>query len=103
MKQSIQVSILGQQYRLRSDAPPEQVEKIARFVEEQIALVMASGKAVDSLQAAVLALLNVAALHLDDTQGVEMTAVADRQIVGLIERIESSLAGAHGGTGSPPG
>ncbi|PLX86353.1 MAG: hypothetical protein C0614_03805 [Desulfuromonas sp.] len=93
MKQSVQVSILGQQYHLRSDASPEQVEKVARFVEEQIALVMASGKAVDSLQAAVLALLNVTALHLGDAREAEMTTVANRQIVDLIGRIESSLAG----------
>jgi len=92
VKQSVQVTIFGQQYHLRSDASPQQVDRIARFVEEQIALVMASGKAVDSLQAAVLALFNVAALHLGDTRDVETAVVANRQIAGLIERIESSLA-----------
>ena len=53
MKQSVQVSILGQQFNLRSDASPEQVHRVARFVEDQISQVTSSGRAVDSLQAAI--------------------------------------------------
>ncbi len=77
MKQSLQVSILGQQFHLRTDSPPEQVRRIAEFVETQIQEVTASGRVADSLQAAVLALLNVSARYL---QGDERAAGLRRRV-----------------------
>ena len=88
MKQSVQVSILGQQFNLKSEASPEQVHRVARFVEDQIAQVSGSGRAVDSLQAAILALLNVSAAHLDGAPAVD----EDGQRLGrLVEKIETAL------------
>ncbi|MEJ2198816.1 MAG: cell division protein ZapA, partial [Desulfuromonadales bacterium] len=93
MKQSVQVSILGQQFNLRSDAPPEQVHKVARFVEDQISLVTRSGRTVDSLQAAILALLNVSAAHLEGNPASSAPGGADesRRLSRLIEKIEAAL------------
>lgn len=91
MKQSVQVSILGQQFNLRSEASPEQVRRVARFVEEQIAQVTASGRAVDSLQAALLALLNVSAAHLDGEPGAGGAVVDERRLDRLVEKIEAAL------------
>jgi cell division protein ZapA (FtsZ GTPase activity inhibitor) len=93
MKQSVQVSILGQQFNLRSDAPPEQVHRVARFVEDQISLVTSSGRTVDSLQAAILALLNVSAAHLEDPPTSSASGGADesRRLSQLIEKIEAAL------------
>lgn len=90
MKQSVQVTILGQQFNLRSDAPPEQVHRVARFAEEQIGKVTASGRAVDSLQAAILALLNVSAAHLEGGVAEALTADSLR-IDRLVEKIEKSM------------
>jgi cell division protein ZapA (FtsZ GTPase activity inhibitor) len=94
MKQSVQVSILGQQFNLRSDAPPEQVHRVARFVEDQISLVTGSGRTVDSLQAAILALLNVSAAHLEGStaQGPLDDADEGRRLSQMIEKIESALS-----------
>jgi cell division protein ZapA (FtsZ GTPase activity inhibitor) len=91
MKQSVQVSILGQQFNLKSDAPPEQVHRVARYVEDQIAKVSASGRAVDSLQATILALLNVSAAHLEGEPSVSDADVVGPRISQLIEKIESTL------------
>ena len=91
MKQSVQVSILGQQFNLRSDATPEQVHKVARFVEDQIAQVTSSGRAVDSLQAAILALLNVSAAHLGDESSSNNLRVDDQRLTQLVEKIEAAL------------
>ena len=91
MKQSVQVSILGQQFNLRSDAPPEQVHRVARFVEDQIAQVTSSGRAVDSLQAAILALLNVSAAHLGDEASSASLGVDDQRLSQLVEKIEAAL------------
>ena len=93
MKQSVQVSILGQQFNLRSDAPPEQVHRVARFVEDQISQVTRSGRTVDSLQAAILALLNVSAAHLEGSSASSSTDGVDegRRLSLLIEKIETTL------------
>jgi cell division protein ZapA len=91
VKQSVQVSILGQQFNLRSDAPPEQVHRVARFVEDQIAQVTSSGRAVDSLQAAILALLNVSAAHLGDESSSASLGVDDQRLSQLVEKIEAAL------------
>ncbi|MCK4509004.1 MAG: cell division protein ZapA [Desulfuromonadales bacterium] len=91
MKQSVQVSILGQQFNLRSDAPPEQVHRVARFVEDQIAQVTSSGRAVDSLQAAILALLNVSAAHLGDESPSASSGVDEQRVSQLVEKIEAAL------------
>ena len=93
MKQSVQVSILGQQFNLRSEAPPEQVHRVARFVEEQISQVTGSGRTVDSLQAAILALLNVSAAHLEGTSASNAADADDvsQRLSLMIEKIETAL------------
>jgi len=91
MKQSVQVSILGQQFNLRSDAPPEQVHRVARFVEDQIVQVTSSGRAVDSLQAAILALLNVSAAHLGGEIVAGGIGVESQRLSRLVEKIEAAL------------
>jgi len=91
MKQSVQVSILGQQFNLRSAAPPEQVHRVARFVEDQISQVTSSGRAVDSLQAAILALLNVSAAHLGDETLPEHTDKDEQRLNLLVEKITAAL------------
>jgi cell division protein ZapA len=91
MKQSIQVSILGQQFNLRSDASPEQVHRVARFVEDQIAQVSSSGRAVDSLQATILALLNVSAAHLKDESAAGSSVKEDPRLIQLVGKIEAAL------------
>ena len=92
MKQRVQVSILGQQFNLRSDAPPEQVHRVARFVEDQISQVTASGRAADSLQAAILALLNVSAAHLEGELSVGVSEADGLRLKQLVEKIEAALA-----------
>lgn len=92
MKQSLQVSILGQQFHLRTDSPPEQVQRIAEFVEGQIHEITASGRVADSLQAAVLALLNVSARYLQGGSQEGMPPEALERLRQMVGRIERALA-----------
>jgi cell division protein ZapA len=91
VKQSLQVSILGQQFHLRSDSPPEQVQRIAEFVEAQIQEITASGRVADSLQAAVLALLNVSARYLQEGGREELSPEATARLGQMVDRIERTL------------
>jgi len=91
VKQSLQVSILGQQFHLRSDSSPEQVRRIAEFVEGQIREVTATGRVADTLQAAVLALLNVSARYLQEGESAGLPEEATQRLGTLVQRVERAL------------
>jgi cell division protein ZapA len=93
----VQVTILGQQYTVKSDASPDEVAKVVDFVNEKIAEVGASGRIVDSLNVAVLALLNLAGVYLRLQEVRSVTAAqplsdlqADSRLVRLMERLEQA-------------
>ncbi len=58
-KQSVKVSILGEEYSIRSDVPPEQTKAIAKYLDDGIRAVMHSGKVLDAQRAAILAALQI--------------------------------------------
>lgn len=60
----VPVTILGQTFTLRGEASASEIRQIAEFVNAQIAEVAAQGRSADSLNVALLALLNVAGLYL---------------------------------------
>lgn len=88
MKQAVQVVILGQPYTIRSDAPVEEVRRVASLVNEQVAEVAASGRTVDTLNLAILALMNMGGslLRLQDGHQEE-TQAADR-LQRLVDKLE---------------
>lgn len=65
MKHSVQVTILGQQYTIKSQLDPDEVKRVADFVNGKLDEVAASHRVVDTLHTAVLALLNVSGEYLD--------------------------------------
>ncbi len=87
MKHAVQVTILGQQYTVRSSASPDEVERVAEFVNRQVAEVAAS-KAVDTLNTAVLALMNIggAYLRLQDAMAVDQQG--EERLQRLLQRLE---------------
>lgn len=92
MKQSVTVSILGQEFHLRSNASAEHVHKVAAFVEEQISQVTSSGRVADTMQAAILALFNVSASYLE-SRGLnpDTEAEVSARLQTLADRIEKTL------------
>lgn len=92
MKQSVSVSILGQEFHLRSTASAEQVHNVAAFVEEQISQVTTSGRAIDTMQAAILALFNVSADYLEgQAAGQNSDPDTLTRLKSLADRIEKAL------------
>ena len=59
-KRTVAVRIRGQDFRIRSDEPPEQLARIARTVDETMELVESKTGAVDSYDVAMLTALNLA-------------------------------------------
>jgi len=58
-KNVVKVTIVGEEYTIRSDATPERTRAVARHVDEAIRSVMNAGSMVESHKAAILAALQI--------------------------------------------
>jgi cell division protein ZapA len=58
-KHTARVTILNEEYSIRSDAPPEHAKAVAAYLDQAIRKVMSSGTVVESNRAVVLAALQV--------------------------------------------
>ena len=89
-KRTLAVRIRGRDFRIRSDEPAEQLERIARIVDATIARVEKRTGAVDSFDVAMLAALNLAR----DVVGLQDGGrqVEPGRMRSLIELAESAVA-----------
>jgi len=95
LKHTVQVTILGQQYTVKSEASAAEVARVVDFANEKIAEVAASGRIADSHNVAVLALLNLAGayLRLQVEQPVPVAPSpagqeVESRLLALLERLE---------------
>ena len=58
-RSSVKVSIVGQEFTIRSDATPEHTREVAAYVDRTIRGIMQSGAVVESSKAAILAALQI--------------------------------------------
>jgi len=58
-KHTVRVTILNDEFSIRSDTPPEHTRAVAQYLDQAIRKVMASGGVVESHRAVVLAALQV--------------------------------------------
>ena len=58
-KSSVKVTIVGEEYTIRSDEAPEYTRAVAKYVDEAIRSVMNAGATVESHKAAILAALEI--------------------------------------------
>jgi cell division protein ZapA (FtsZ GTPase activity inhibitor) len=89
-KHTVAVRIRGQDFRIRSDEPAEQLARIARTVDETMSRIEKRTGAVDSYDVAMLTALNLAreVVRFESTRGaVDATRLRD-----LIELAESAIA-----------
>jgi len=87
------VTILGQQYTLRTDATSDQVREVVDFVRQSLDEVTGRHRAVDSLDAAVLALLNVAGSFLRMKRADEAQIQEVEQLIDRIDRVLNEQPG----------
>ena len=89
-KRTVAVRIRGQDFRIRSDEPPEQLARIARTVDETMERVESKTGAVDSYDVAMLTALNLAR----EVVGFEATrrTFDPAKLRSLIDLAESAIA-----------
>jgi len=91
LKQSVQVTILGQQYSIRSAKAYDEVQQVATFVDERIKEVLASGATVSSVDAVVLAFLNVAGSYLELQNKVDDSDQMSAELHRLDSKVSAAL------------
>jgi len=96
VKSVTRITVLGQEYTLRSDASPEEAVKVADFVNERIEQALRYGRGVDTHGAIVLTLLNIAGelLRLKESGG---TAAMEERLLSLLGQVEAALPEDAGG------
>jgi len=57
---NVEVTILGQQYKIKGDAPDEYIQELARYVDGKIREIQEKSPSSAPLKASILAALNIA-------------------------------------------
>jgi cell division protein ZapA len=102
-KRSVLVRILGQEYRIRSDADEASIQRVASFVDETMAKIRERTRTVDTLDLAILASLNLAndllaarGAALAAPDGVEwVDSKRLRALIGIAESAAKDSIGTH--------
>ena len=87
-KRSVAVVIRGQEFRIRGDENPEQLQQIAEIVDATMRRIEERTGAIDSLDVAMLTALNLAREVVE----VRRTRPSSPRLRALIERAEAAGA-----------
>jgi cell division protein ZapA len=90
---SVRVTILNEDYNIRSDTSAEHTRAVAQYVDRAIRQVMSSGIIVESGKAAILAALQIAGELFEARESAENLA---RSMQSLAEEVRPLLSDAEG-------
>lgn len=83
-KNVVRVTILGDEYSIRSDASPERTRAVAEHVDDVIRETMRAGNIVEPQKAAILAALSITDELFDARQ-------SSRELAGSMKRLSSEI------------
>ena len=92
-KNLVRVSILNEEYAIRSDATPEQTRAVAAYLEHAIRRVLDSGSVVETNRATILAALQITGELFEAREGSDMAG----RIQGLSAEVRRLLPPAKRG------
>lgn len=98
-KRSVAVRISGHEYRIRSEADEDSLQRVARYVDETMDRIRSRTGAVDSLEIALLTALNIARELVELRESLDdapAAAPAPARLQALIERVEAAVASGAG-------
>jgi cell division protein ZapA len=72
-KHLVRVTILNEEYAIRSDASPERTREVAEYLDAAIRRVLETGSVVETNRAAILAALQVTGELFEARDGSDMT------------------------------
>jgi cell division protein ZapA len=92
-KNLVHVSILNEEYAIRSDATPEHTRAVAAYLEDAIRRVLDSGSVVETNRATILAALQITGELFEAREGSDIT----QRIRGLSAEVRRLLPPAKRG------
>jgi cell division protein ZapA (FtsZ GTPase activity inhibitor) len=87
-KHTLKVSILNEEYSIRSDTPPEHARAVAQYLDKAIRTVMSSGGVVETNRAVVLAALQITGELFEAKAALD---ACDESITGLCDYVRPLL------------
>lgn len=92
LKKTMEISIMGQKFMIKSDSDDEYVGQVASFVDQRINEVIQNTKSVASLNVAILAAMNIADEYFKYKKDRgEKFSIVEKKIQDLIELIDIQL------------
>ncbi len=85
-KQVVRVTIVGEEYAIRSEATPEHTRAVAAYVDDAIRRVLNGGGAVETRKAAILAALQITDQLFQAEQSAQALAGSVRSLSTEIRR-----------------
>lgn len=79
-KFTARVTILNEEFTIRSDTPPEHTKAVAQYLDQAIRKIMSSGAVVESNRAVILAALQVTAELFDARTSAASTTEAIQEL-----------------------
>lgn len=90
-KRSVAIRVLGQEYRIRTDADPAELQRVAGLVDETMGRLRDRTGAVDSLDLAMMTAVNLARDLLAERAGRRSGGLLAERALALGDRIEVVL------------
>lgn len=95
---SVRVTILNEEYTIRSDTPPEHTRAVAEYLDGAIREVMANGHVVESGRASILAALRITAELFDARAAAEEVTESLSALSTEVRRLLPPAKRGEGGT-----
>lgn len=86
-KHSVRLTILNEEYTLRSDSAPEEARAVAHYLDQAIRDVMAGGSVIESNRAAILAALRITGELFDARAAAEGLTESMRGLSAELKRL----------------
>jgi cell division protein ZapA len=86
-KHSVKVSILNEEFTIRSDTPPDQTKAIADYLDGMARQVMQGSNVIESNRAVVLAALRVTGELFEERQATRDISDSMKQLADEIRRL----------------
>lgn len=90
-KRSVSIRVLGQEYRIRSDVHPSELQRVADLVEETMGRLRERTGSVDSRDLAMMTAVNLARDLLAERAARHSGAVSAPRLRALVDHVEALL------------
>jgi cell division protein ZapA len=86
-KHSVKVSILNEEFTIRSDTPPDQTKAVADYLDKAARQVMAGGNVVEANRAVILAALRVTAELFEEREASDALSGSMKEFADEMRRL----------------